>query len=95
MKTETFITDLAKLALWRAADYIEQHGHCQDGDGRDDSGGACVIAAMYFCGYSHSERMAACDVMNPHLSHLHSVPSWSDSTPTPIVLAKLREIALS
>jgi hypothetical protein len=102
MKPEKLIQDAAKQALWDAADYIEEHGHCQSGDIFGPDGSSCVIGALL--GVFLSDRapinllahaIADKDGMLTFHPELHPVAVWSDTTPTAEVLAKLREVALS
>lgn len=92
--------DPASKLLLKAAAYLEDHGHCQDGSPGDNAGRVCVIGALthvYGGGFllspgSHGEQ--ACKRLEKLITSDNCIPRWSDSTPTPEVLSTMRRAAL-
>jgi hypothetical protein len=92
--------------LMRAADLIEEHGHCQTGEGLDGSGSMCVMVALQKAsGVADIDvnvelarerlEMRIPNVRSRVSGNLVRAARWSDATPTAEVLATLRAVALS
>jgi hypothetical protein len=92
--------------LMRAADLIEEHGHCQTGEGISGES-MCVMVALrrawaassidsrpYLAAMQRIERRVP-NVRAPGNGNLVRLARWSDATPTAEVLATLRAVALS
>lgn len=99
----------AETEAWRVlagqiADYIDKHGHCQNGTPRDGDGRVCVAEAAYLiargeCRSLLTDLEAALELApspapSPRLT-TRPIAVWSDTTPTATVLAELRRVARS
>jgi len=83
-------TEIGQLAS-QVADYLETHGHWQEGSAYGPDGSACVIGALMKILGEEEENLK-------HVFHLkkalgvYLIASWSDTTPTQEVLLRLRAL---
>ena len=85
--------DEASKVLLKAADLIEEFGHCQSGSFHGRDGSSCVLGALSSVTLFSDLYEQAVHRLQGALGRRY-ISDWSDNTPTAEVLAKLRSVSL-